>query len=705
MSEAQIARQVVAAVRARGEVRKSQLFAEWRLERSAYSQVRRAVLRNEDVIPGPANVGGFRSLARIADQVASATKERGEAGRRWICENWQLGSGDYRRLAEFIRDPEIESIRGGRRGGFRLRTVAQEQADPPSLPIQSWQAGAVDLIAECLTHQQIEGLIGGSLLYTIRKAREIRTGEDRRGSKRELASALVLKHGCDLLARAAVRGALASACGLAAPRKWHAGGPSAFELVSEIGLPPEFAGVRPPRLEPFEYFEARDPLPGLSDFQEEVAADLRGILDTPGERALLTLPTGAGKTYVAVETLRRWLSATLELPRCIVWLAHTEELCEQAYQCFSDVWRGSARSCPLYLFRFWGNFTNDLELHRDALGKILEVPTVLISTPQRILSLCKRPSTSATRMLNDLERALSVLVVDEAHRAGAPSYGEIVDRLVREHVCLIGLTATPFRRVFLHQDYDTTGTQQLRDIFGQIIEPRRSLDLARGREAVEVLQERGVLSHPLFQLIQTHTTIGNTGAAESASGDDPNLFDMLLQREADRERRRLRILEGILGVCKQEENSVLYFGPTVNDAESMAYLLLHLGVPAAVVSSESRLGSRRKAIEDFKSGRLRVLCNCEVLTTGFDAPKVTHVVVARPTVSLVLYQQMIGRGLRGPKFGGTEKCVIFDCEDRYAGQRPLGYTQFRELWGVRPRSSTVPTFDATGDLPIHRYAQ
>jgi hypothetical protein len=91
--------------------------------------------------------------------------------------------------------------------------------------------------------------------------------------------------------------------------------------------------------------------------------------------------------------------------------------------------------------------------------------------------------------------------------------------------------------------------------------------------------------------------------------------------------------------------------------------------------------TRRRLIEKFRGGTLRVLCNCEVLTTGFDAPRVTHIVMARPTVSRVLYEQIIGRGLRGPLFGGTETCVILDCEDNFRDERPpLGYESFRSIW-------------------------
>ena len=61
---------------------------------------------------------------------------------------------------------------------------------------------------------------------------------------------------------------------------------------------------------------------------------------------------------------------------------------------------------------------------------------------------------------------------------------------------------------------------------------------------------------------------------------------------------------------------------------------------------------------------------------------VTHVVMGRPTISQVLYEQMIGRGLRGPKFGGTESVEIIDCVDNYTGAKPfLGYDKYLEVWG------------------------
>jgi len=123
----------------------------------------------------------------------------------------------------------------------------------------------------------------------------------------------------------------------------------------------------------------------------------------------------------------------------------------------------------------------------------------------------------------------------------------------------------------------------------------------------------------------------------------------------------------------------------------MTYLLKERSVAAELVTGETREATRRKLIQEFRDGRVKVLCNCSVLTTGFDAPKITHVVIARPTVSRVLYEQMVGRGLRGPRFGGTAECVIIDCEDVYRkwpGQPQLGFEAFRHLW--KPKKLTRP---------------
>src|SRR5262249_11536314 len=150
----------------------------------------------------------------------------------------------------------------------------------------------------------------------------------------------------------------------------------------------------------------------LWEFQREVKNKLDRVLGESGKRGIVTLPTGAGKTRVAVESIRdRLISAYDYTTRAarnatVLWLAHTEELCEQACACFKQVWQASENVCPLLLVRFWGNYTQDLARHRDTLRQVLSHPGVLVSTPQRIINLLDGRIEGGAMTLADLEASL-----------------------------------------------------------------------------------------------------------------------------------------------------------------------------------------------------------------------------------------------------------------------------------------------------------
>jgi superfamily II DNA/RNA helicase len=94
-----------------------------------------------------------------------------------------------------------------------------------------------------------------------------------------------------------------------------------------------------------------------------------------------------------------------------------------------------------------------------------------------------------------------------------------------------------------------------------------------------------------------------------------------------------------------------------------AVLLRRHGRDSACVTADTREATRRHLVDAFRRRNVQILCNYGVLTTGFDAPQVRAVVIGRPTASRVLYDQMIGRGMRGPAFGGTEECLVIDVDD------------------------------------------
>lgn len=632
---------------------------------------------------------GERQDVPIAE-IIQMILDRGGLTKDDILQLWGLSEADYAALKAALDGEKLIEPGPRRTGGFVARfnrkpaPVVDSEVAEPTFKSEYERIASARLV-ELLSHAELEELLG-ALVYTIRRARTRQTGLDRRGSKAELAAALLTKHGIDLFADADIRKLVAKRARAEAPGRWHPGKSSALRFVESMGFPVEYAGI--PAEEPpddFEYLEGRVDLHALQDFQVEVQKKLLEVLELPAGRAIVTLPTGGGKTRVAVDTIRDWLTGRYRIApsgsgNVVLWLAHTDELCEQATLCFREVWHGSSNVCPLLLFRFWGGYTRDLEEHSGTLATMAQRPAVLVTTPQRLQNLIEGKIANGGPILEALMQLVGLIVIDEAHRAAAPTYQRIIQYFSKATYVpgIVGLTATPFRHEYAIND-PIAGTLELRELFRNIIEPIEVL----GEDPRATLQERGYLAQPIFDVIRTETRLKPPEGIdlENITADAIERIDYALKLRADKPERRLVILDRIVDVCSDPGALVIYFGPTVQDAECMAFLLRQQGIEAAFVSGDTRDVSRRKIIGDFKAGRTQVLCNCEVLTTGFDAPKVTHVVMARPTVSQVLYEQMVGRGLRGPRFGGTATCQIIDLEDNYRAERPeLGYKRFRALW-------------------------
>jgi superfamily II DNA or RNA helicase len=202
-----------------------------------------------------------------------------------------------------------------------------------------------------------------------------------------------------------------------------------------------------------------------------------------------------------------------------------------------------------------------------------------------------------------------------------------------------------------------------------------------GDDPVAELRRRDVLSRPV------HQVIGYGGRPIDLEGNAAyreyytrfNDFHPGLVRELGEERVRNRVLLDTLSGLPSDW-PVLFFGCSVEQAIAMAVLLRRRGRPAATVTSSTRAATRRFLIEEFRQGRLTVLSNYGVLTTGFDAPRVRALVISRPTASPVLYEQMIGRGMRGPRFGGTAECLVIDVEDNIEFGGQMAFRRYAEYW-------------------------
>ncbi|WP_434097683.1 DEAD/DEAH box helicase [Streptomyces mirabilis] len=438
----------------------------------------------------------------------------------------------------------------------------------------------------------------------------------------------------------------------------YGGSAAAISFVSGLGLPMTFAGSRTPSPPASETVDGPRDFPALHGYQEDLVRNITTLLDRLApQRAMLSLPTGAGKTRVTAEAVIRWVKRVGELEGPLLWIAQTEELCEQAVQSWKFVWGKVGAERPLTISRLWGgNEAGDVQGH----------PHLVVATDAK-LERCL--DGDAYEWL----RKASLVIVDEAHTAISPRYTDILGKLgltqyeTRRH--LLGLTATPFRNT------NEEETSRLVGRFG-----RRRLDegVFPSGDPYRDLQEWGMLAQ-----VEHRTLEG--GSIELTSDEKVQADRMAMlsrsaeQRLAEDHARSLRIVEEVAGL--PEDWPTLLFATSVDHANSLAALLNDRDVPSAAVDSTNSMQDRRRRIDDFREGRIRVLTNYGVLTQGFDAPATRVVVVARPVYSTNVYQQMIGRGLRGPKNGGKPTCLILNVSDNIANfDTQLAFTQFEHLW-------------------------
>jgi DNA repair protein RadD len=457
-----------------------------------------------------------------------------------------------------------------------------------------------------------------------------------------------------------------------AERRWEAGKSWPRHFVRILDLPPVFAGLpgspREPDLLDVSPFV---PLPPLWSFQVDLKEQVLEVLTGPpgANRGVLTLPTGAGKTRTAVESLVEWRLSQESRP-VILWIAQSEELCEQAVQAFREVWidlghRPSEVRQSLQVARFWGG------------AAVPDDPDVVVASIQKLQSVVSDQDPNRRQELAVLCERLGAVVVDEAHRTEAPSYNEVlgflgIDLAPRSssEVPLLGLTATPFRS-------DDAESRRLVGRFHGRLLTARSL----GDDVVGALRQQRVLAVPEHEVLDYR-------GPEFPMEDNQSFveyFDQFndfhprfLQEIGQSEERNRALLDRLLEL--PEEWPTLFFGCTANHALAMAVLLRRAGRHAQAVTAATRSATRRALIEEFRARRLSVLCNYQVLTTGFDAPRVQALVIGRPTTSRLVYAQMIGRGMRGPRFGGTEKCTVIDVSDNIRFRGELAYTLYSDYW-------------------------
>ncbi|RKT11426.1 superfamily II DNA or RNA helicase [Streptomyces sp. 1114.5] len=439
----------------------------------------------------------------------------------------------------------------------------------------------------------------------------------------------------------------------------YTGGSAAVSFVAELGLPAPFAGYRAPTLEQSLTVEGPRDFPHLHDYQERLAVNIFEMLDrfTP-QRAMLSLPTGAGKTRVTAEAVIRWVKQTGTPKGPILWIAQTEELCEQAVQSWQFVWSKAGAKARLTINRLWTS---------NEAAPVTDGPQLVVATDAK-LQACLGTDRYAWL------REAALVVWDEAHLTDGTRYTEILGLLgLTQHRTerhLLGLTATPFR----------SSDEQTRRLVNRFGARRLDEGVFPADDAYGHLQEIGVLAR-----VEHRELTGGTIELSRQERENAEQFSLLSkaaeQRLADDHDRSRRIVSEIAAM--DESWPVLVFATSVEHAKYLAARLKDHGISASSVDSTTSDNDRRARVREFRDGRVRVLTNYGVLTQGFDAPATRAVVVARPVYSPNVYQQMIGRGLRGPRNGGKDTCLILNVRDNIRNfDTALAFTRFEHLWSA-----------------------
>ena len=189
----------------------------------------------------------------------------------------------------------------------------------------------------------------------------------------------------------------------------------------------------------------------------------------------------------------------------------------------------------------------------------------------------------------------------------------------------------------------------------------------------------GVLAkadHATIQGGQFHLSGNELRLSESV----PWLPQSVERRIADDTGRTRRILEAYKSHVSPDWPT-LFFATSVEHSKTIAALLTEAGVSARAVSAETDTSVRRRIVEGFRAGQINVLVNYGIFREGFDAPKTKAIIVARPVYSPNLYFQMVGRGLRGVKNGGNDRCLILNVRDNINNfKRKLAFSELDWLW-------------------------
>lgn len=404
----------------------------------------------------------------------------------------------------------------------------------------------------------------------------------------------------------------------------------------------------------------------LFDHQINVLNQTKEFFKTPIKKVLLHMPTGAGKTRTAINLVSEKLKENNK--NLVVWLAHTEELCQQAHDEFSKAWEIIGNR-NLKSYKLFKNFRYNLD----------DINSGFI-----VLSLDYAYSLTKTNQNKffSLARKSKFVVMDEAHMSVAPSYQQVLEILVNKETCLLGLTATPGRAEILSNE-----NFKLAKFYNK---QKATLNIKGYKTPIEFLQDKNYLAKVETEKLEVSINITKIFTKKDIakelkriqSGRD--LSNEFIKKLSMNETRTNMIIEKTIIENKDKNNKIIIFAGSIESAKNIDLILKMENINCALVTGETHLVERRNNIEKFKDVKsgLNVIINYGVLTTGFDAPKANIAIIGRPTQSVTLYSQMVGRVMRGKKAGGKKSCKVVTVKDPIKGFRDMSesFTYWEDLW-------------------------
>ena len=400
----------------------------------------------------------------------------------------------------------------------------------------------------------------------------------------------------------------------------------------------------------------------LFDYQEDMKERIEKALRLH-RSVMAQMPTGTGKTVLLASVVESFLR---EHSNCNVWIvAHRRELVSQIRETIQRVFSKT----PSLLYKDFSNHPTNSSKITPSLFTLKEGstshpdPLTLRGEGGNRPTRCSEPlrskdggpskvspdclSASAfnvpikavsiqwlSKHYDEIEEEPGMIVIDEAHHALAKTYKEMWERFPKTK--FLGLTATPCR----------LNGKGFTDLFDVLVQSWSVPEfISKGRLATYdfvSIKSDGVTQRLIDSLQK-----------RGADGDYQNKeMDMLLNKKPSIE-RLYRSLEEF-----GKDRKGIVYAINISHAQKITKLYQEHGVKAIVIDSKTPAAERQQDIEAFKKGDIQVLVNVDIFSEGFDCPDVEFVQLARPTLSLAKYLQMVGRGLRVAK--GKKNCVIID---------------------------------------------